>query len=209
MAITLSTFIPRLAPMAPDASDFLLGRALLTAFTRLCKAGQVWRENYVVDAVEDVTDYVVGIPTGTIIQSVMRARYGGDRDMVSGDASVRYSLTGKEGTPVVATIVGTATLSIAPAPVILSDTLEVLLILAPSVSTTYSTVVIPEHILERYGDTLEAGALAYLLRQPGKGYTDIRAANDYEVQFREAIAMAADNADQAQNQVWISSYGGL
>lgn len=194
--VSLDTLYPQIMPFVGECPDALVDRGIIHAARNLCTTAEVWQETLECDLFDTEADVV--LPAGAEIVRPLEVlvdgksvRAGSLRDVRRGYEQ-RFALSGEQlifGKP------------LAP-----ESEVQLVAALAPK----SDAVMLPADLGARWGSTVAAGALAWVLSLPGYDWSNPAAAQQqaaaYAMGVQDAKRFAGRNRAHVPRTV---RYGGI
>jgi hypothetical protein len=223
MAVAINSLYNEIRAELPGIPEPLLANGVRKAIQEFFRKSEAWR--YSVPGLLDWTMALTfpalaagtEIPTGTRVIRVDELKYASDGtslqpvefqtqqdldgdypdwEVKTGSSPLRWTNDGDGGTPRIVPIASADVLG----------SLKVRVILAPIDSLTE----LPDALFYDFEDDFKHGALARLMKIPGKDWTDIPAASAYMQMFKAGIIKAQSRANAEFGQPCReTSYGGI
>jgi hypothetical protein len=197
---TLATFLPLVLPEVPGCSDPLAEQAVLSACIEFCEQSLVVQTIEPDNAIVDVPDYDVTVPSSQMLQKVLAVYFAGRqltpraKELVTADYAMRgeavAGVSVTSGTPREWFMRDPAgsTVSIYPPPD--ASTVGAITICA-AFSPTQTATSVADALYTDYARDIAAGAKAILMRMPGQPFSSSKTAKDHEARFQSAISRAS------------------
>lgn len=184
MAKSFAQFVPEIAIHVSECPSILIELAVRQAAIDFCHASRIYRTTVSdMDTVAGERDYGLVLPPDTTIVALEWLTLdGGDLEV----ASSRLLSKSDVGTPTHGYATG-ALLHLSPTPL---HSVVGVVSAEVSVKPTHAATELPDEVVNDYNQAIIDGALARLLRIPGKAWTDPNAAGDYFTLFEAAAHRA-------------------
>lgn len=201
MIDSLSDLLPMVTPDAPGAPDNVITLRLREAFKRFCTDTEAWREDYEVSVVADQADYAVSLTNDAMIKRIVYVRLKSSTsdnfDSLSDLGVGTYKLDNQTLSFYDGYEPGTA----------IVDGLRVRCAIYP----TMSFKSLDDDFLERYADGVVNLAKYFLLKTPGKQYSNPQYALSCYHEYRNFYVQAVrENTIEHKNQymqMQVNTYG--
>jgi len=196
MSAGVDDFLPYVAPYAINCPTMLVESFIRQAMDNFCQDTGVWSEWIDVTTTADTPECLlisIASPAGQIYSVAQvvnsagqRLRKGVGRTFPDLGVPIAYKQNSEEE------------ITFYPTPKE-EYAFQVFVFLKPDPVTP----VIPDELFDKYQDTIVAGAVAKLLRMPGKTWSDRTSALDFEMDFNNGKTKAKMDANAAAQRVYI------
>lgn len=191
--VNLARILPLIAPYAPGVSELAASYNARLAAIELCEKTLCWRQIVTVEMTEDGQE--IGLPDGVAIHQFETARHGELplTPMQFSDVDERAAAASYGAPPQFITQASYNTVRLIP---FMEGTLSLSVFVKPITENAYGLNAageiedtydrVPDWMIQQHAETLAAGALARLLIQPDRPYTNADLGMFYAQKFREA-----------------------